>query len=99
MPKINVKLCPRCFKKICHGSIWKIVSIVPISGPNKGVEIIGEYIDSDFIKPKCHLSCFGRRSTLKGMTIPKNYPIKTRVTRLYNNWNIPYNVTYEKVED
>lgn len=86
MPLITVKLCPRCEKKSCDGSLWKVVKAEP--------PIAGEW--GTF--PVCGHQAFGGGRALRAMPIP-DVPVGTQVKRNYHNWVIPTVVTYEKVED
>jgi hypothetical protein len=101
MPLKTIQICPKCEKKTCDGSLWRIVSIIPTIGKHAGKETIEEDIEiteGDISKPRCGLEAFGRGSAIKGMPIPKG-TVGTRATRFYSNWMDKCNVVYEKIEE
>ena len=100
MPLKTIKICPKCEKKTCDGSVWKAISCIPTIGPDAGKETIQDilkYPNSPLLS-SCGLEAFGRGSAIKGMKIPQG-PVGTKATRHYINWVHKDIVVYEKIED
>jgi len=91
MPLKTIKICPRCEKKTCDGSVWREISIVPTEGPNKGKEMLDN---------GNHIGC-GLQSFMRGTKIPQG-PVGTKAIKYYPKWlgkTLRPNVTYEKIEE
>lgn len=99
LKKVVQMLCPRCGKKTCDGSVWKVISVVPQVGRNAGKEEVNDLPPHSHLRElQCAHQCFSGGSAIKKMPTPQG-PVGTKATRHWDNWVDQAKVTYEKVEE